>query len=63
MISIPGTHSSASHACIRPDQSALYSQTQSWSILEQLRAGIRYLDLKVKQTGDKLVICYGGVLY
>lgn len=45
-LSIPGTHNSATyHTKIL--EASFYSQCQSWTTYDQLRAGIRYLDIKV----------------
>jgi len=44
LFSIPGTHNSASYAATRYRVSG---KCQKWNIYEQLRAGIRYLDLRV----------------
>lgn len=55
-ITIPGTH----------DSMALYGgpevERQAWSLSDQLRAGIRFLDLKVFGLGDTLYVMH-GVLY
>ncbi|XP_073703109.1 1-phosphatidylinositol phosphodiesterase-like [Garra rufa] len=52
-ITIPGTH----------DSLALHggpmAECQAWSLEDQLRAGIRYLDLRV--TGYKLIIMHGPI--
>lgn len=56
MMTIPGTH----------DSMALYggpvSKTQSLSLKDQLRAGIRFLDLKVFGLGNTLYVMH-GVMY
>lgn len=54
--SIPGTHDSATFALQRPSlMSGLvttWGQTQKWNFTEQLLAGIRFLDLRVKPGGQ-----------
>lgn len=53
LITIPGTH----------DSMALYggseAECQAWSLTDQLRAGIRFLDLKVFGIGDSLYVMHG----
>ncbi|KAL6109671.1 uncharacterized protein ACO6RY_12746 [Pungitius sinensis] len=53
LISIPGTH----------DSMALHggpeAKCQAWSLKDQLRAGIRFLDLKVFGLGDTLYVMHG----
>ncbi|XP_028837283.1 uncharacterized protein LOC114790990 [Denticeps clupeoides] len=55
-LTIPGTH----------DTMALYggpaAECQAWSLEDQLRAGIRYLDLRVFSIDDKLYVMH-GVMY
>lgn len=54
-ISIPGTHDSgALHG-------GLAVQTNSWSIREQLDAGIRYLDIRARRTKSAFAIHHGSV--
>lgn len=57
-ISIPGTHDSGSYCKPKlaidedeplPINIRYEAQCQSWSITDQLRAGIRYLDLRVAE--------------
>ena len=55
-ISIPGTHDTASF------YGGDITQTQSLSITQQLNAGIRFLDIRVKQAGNKFDI-YHGIQY
>lgn len=54
-MSIPGTH----------DSCALYggglTECNSWSILDQLKAGIRYLDLRLKVVHDTLLVFHGPI--
>lgn len=53
LITIPGSH----------DSMALYGgpegECQAWSLSDQLRAGIRFLDLKVFALGDTLYVMHG----
>lgn len=55
---MPGTHDSACHYV----DFGFISQTQTLSVTEQLRAGVRYFDFRFKLVGDKLLanhsICY-----
>jgi 1-phosphatidylinositol phosphodiesterase len=52
-LSIPGTHDSGARhggaACV----------TQSWSIADQLKAGIRFLDIRNRRTGASFAIHHG----
>ena len=60
MLSIPGTHDSATYNPNSMRQFALSSQCQTWTIGQQLRAGIRYLDLRVKLTPDGRLLTFHG---
>ena len=55
LMTIPGTHNSC----------ALYgtflAQCQSWSIKNQLNAGIRYFDLRLRLNEDKLQLQHGPI--
>lgn len=55
LITFPGSH----------DSMALYGgpevKCQSWSLKDQLRAGIRFLDLKVFGLGDTLYVMHGVI--
>jgi 1-phosphatidylinositol phosphodiesterase len=52
-MSIPGTHDSgAMHG-------GLAVQTQSWTIAEQLQAGLRYFDIRTRRTKNSLAIHHG----
>ena len=55
LMTIPGTHNSC----------ALYgtflAQCQSWSIKNQLNAGIRYFDLRLRLNEDKLQLYHGPI--
>ena len=54
-ISTPGTHDSgALHGGPGP-------KTQSWTIKDQLEAGIRFLDIRVRRTKDSFAIHHGTV--
>ena len=47
-LSIPGTHDSGTHFSIPGKMQAEFSsKCQSWSIYNQLMAGIRFLDMRV----------------
>ena len=59
MLSIPGTHDSATYSSHNLFQFGFSSQCQSWSILNQLKAGIRFLDLRVKMHQNKLITHHG----
>ncbi|MGY4531191.1 1-phosphatidylinositol phosphodiesterase [Pseudomonas sp. TE3786] len=54
-VSIPGTHESASR------YGGPYAQTQTLDIPTQLRAGIRFLDVRAKYTNGSLAIHHGVV--
>ena len=60
MLSIPGTHDSATYNPSSLRQFALSSQCQTWTVGQQLRAGIRYLDLRVKLTPDGRLLTFHG---
>ena len=63
-ISIPGTHDSATlHGC--PSIGAGYCVTQHMKIPEQLSAGIRFFDIRLKQdsTDKKKFYIYHGRAY
>lgn len=49
-INIPGTHDS----CARFIDFKFFSKCQNLSIYEQLNSGIRFLDIRVEKTGNKL---------
>ena len=51
LLYIPGTHDSASYAA-KLHQFRRCSKCQKWKIYEQLRAGIRYLDMRVRAEGE-----------
>ena len=56
-ISVPGTHDSAAAYV----QMAYFAKCQSKSILRQLEAGFRYLDIRLAVDGDRLVLTHGGM--
>jgi 1-phosphatidylinositol phosphodiesterase len=57
-ISIPGTHDSGTYKVSRIVRVG-WVTTQSWSITEQLNAGIRYLDIRCRQINDVCQIYHG----
>lgn len=59
-LSIPGTHDSMSRYGKTPVDKPV-SQTQSMPLETQLKAGIRYLDIRVRATGDTFAIHHGSV--
>ena len=54
-ITIPGTHDSATRAAPR------MARCQDTTLLEQLRAGVRFLDIRCKVAGDTLKLYHGPV--
>jgi hypothetical protein len=62
MVSIPGTHDSVTYSSHSIFQASFSSQTQSWSILSQLEAGIRYFDLRVRYNRKGELITHHGVI-
>lgn len=55
-ITIPGTHDTMALS------GGVAAQCQAWSLEDQLKAGIRYLDLRVFALGDTLYLMH-GVIY
>ncbi len=53
-INIPGTHDSAT----KKVDFSYFSKCQNTTITEQLEMGIRFLDIRVKKTGDKLILVH-----
>lgn len=53
-VSIPGTHDSGSR------HGGVAVRTQTWSIDDQLQAGIRYLDIRLRATPSGLVVHHGA---
>ena len=56
-LSVPGTHSSAAAFV----QMAYLAKSQSKSILRQLEAGFRYLDIRLAVEKDRLVLTHGSM--
>ena len=54
-ISIPGTHDSAAH------YGGPYAETQTLTVAQQLKAGIRFLDIRGRPTNGSLAIHHGQV--
>ena len=54
-INIPGTHDSATKIV----DFSYISKCQNSTISEQLEMGVRFLDMRVKKTGDKLILVHG----
>lgn len=54
-VSIPGTHDSASR------YGGWYVQTQTLDIPQQLKAGIRFLDIRLRSIGGSLAVHHGEV--
>lgn len=52
-VSIPGTHDSGAR------HGGVACQTQSWSITEQLRAGLRFFDIRCRRAGTVFAIHHG----
>lgn len=55
-LSIPGTHDTGARF------GTIFAQTQSWTVYDQLLAGIRYLDIRGRRVNDILTI-HHGVIY
>ena len=53
LVAIPGTHDSGANV------GGIFCQTQYWSIADQLRAGIRYLDIRCRRSGNRFAIHHG----
>ncbi len=54
-INIPGTHDSCAQYVDLP----YFSKCQNMSVYEQLHIGIRFIDIRVEQLGDKLRLVHG----
>ncbi len=54
LISIPGTHDSATY------KARGSVRTQTWSITKQLVAGVRFLDIRTRRTGKSFAIHHGA---
>jgi len=61
-MSIPGTHDSGTYGCSWW-QACDISQCQSWSITGQLRAGIRFLDIRVDSVRNPMSVVHGPYSY
>ncbi len=55
-INLPGTHNSATRLCDFP----VFSKCQELSIFEQLCIGVRFLDLRVEKTGNRLRLVHAS---
>ncbi len=63
-LSIPGTHDSATHFSIPGKiQAEFASKCQSWSIYNQLMAGIRFLDMRVCYDDRDLYMAHGPITF
>ncbi|MFT4543257.1 MAG: 1-phosphatidylinositol phosphodiesterase [Planctomycetota bacterium] len=64
-ISIPGTHDSGSDRvgtlASAPRMASEIALCQAWDIREQLDAGIRFLDIRIRPDGDVFTIQHGAV--
>ena len=49
---LPGSHNSGTYKCVAKWPASAYIQCQDISLIDQLRLGIRVLDLRVAQCGD-----------
>ena len=52
-VSIPGTHNTMAV------YGGVYAECQTWTLAKQLRAGIRYLDVRVRHVNGNLTIHHG----
>ena len=59
-LSIPGTHDSVTYVT---SSANIYTKCQTLSLREQLASGIRYLDIRLKADGNKLVYAHGVFTY
>lgn len=62
LMSIPGTHDSATYSC-KWYQFCDITQCQSWSLYNQMRAGIRFFDLRVNTESDAMTIGHGSITF
>eukprot|EP00997_Jenningsia_sp_PLL12_P005475 NODE_2140_length_978_cov_460.899892_g1755_i0.p1 GENE.NODE_2140_length_978_cov_460.899892_g1755_i0~~NODE_2140_length_978_cov_460.899892_g1755_i0.p1 ORF type:complete len:289 (+),score=58.94 NODE_2140_length_978_cov_460.899892_g1755_i0:54-869(+) len=53
-MAIPGTHDTGSRTA-----STGWALTIRWSVLDQLNAGIRMFDVRIRQYGNDLIFCHG----
>lgn len=59
-LSIPGTHDTLTFVT---DSINSYTKCQTLSLVAQLNTGIRYVDIRLKEEGNKLVYCHGPFSY
>ena len=57
-LSIPGTHDTCA---LRNGASFGFAKCQSWSLEDQLEAGIRFIDIRCRHVGDRFHIYHGIV--
>jgi len=57
-LTIPGTHDSATYANLLH---APFTTTQTLDIARQLNAGVRFLDIRVRPEGKRLVVIHGPI--
>ncbi|WP_210413672.1 phosphatidylinositol-specific phospholipase C domain-containing protein [Leptospira ilyithenensis] len=63
-ISIPGTHDSGTYKCYQVGFSFLnFICAQTWSIEEQLNAGVRFLDIRLEQSSETAIQVNHGSHY
>lgn len=62
LMSIPGTHDSGTYSC-KWYQFCDITQCQSWSLYDQMRAGIRFFDLRVNTESDAMTIGHGSITF
>lgn len=58
LLSLPGTHNAGTYTCSR-HQFIGVNKTQSLTVKDQLQAGIRFLDLRVRLVENELRINHG----
>lgn len=63
MLSIPGTHNSGTYYCKGITKFCFISQCQSWSVADQLRAGIRFFDLRVTVKGASTMVNHKAITF
>ncbi|MEM7477649.1 MAG: phosphatidylinositol-specific phospholipase C [Planctomycetota bacterium] len=59
-LSIPGTHDSCAYGS-KVGIAGAFARTQWWSLEDQLKAGVRFLDIRCRQVQDKFTIHHGQV--
>lgn len=60
-MSIPGTHDSGSLYGADPFVTPLLTKTQSLTIAQQLKAGIRFLDIRLRHVDNRLAVHHGSI--